>query len=71
MSAGLLWSTGVVEIISRISPELANLSFGVTATDPATFAGVSALLVLVALVACIVPAYRASKVEPVRALHDE
>jgi len=54
-----------------LSHVVANLIFGVTATDPATFAVVSALLVLVALVACMVPAYRATKVEPVKALHDE
>ena len=50
---------------------VANLIFGAKASNPSTFAAVSALLVLVALVACIVPAYRATKVEPVRALHDE
>jgi putative ABC transport system permease protein len=54
-----------------LSRVVANLIFGVTTTDPATFAVVSALLVVVALVACMVPAYRATKVEPVRALHDE
>ncbi len=54
-----------------LSRVIANLVFGVKTTDPATFAAVSGLLAAVAVVACIVPAYRATKVEPVRALQDE
>jgi ABC-type antimicrobial peptide transport system permease subunit len=48
-----------------------ELLFGVGATDPLTFAGVALLLTLVALLACFIPARRAARIEPLRALRHE
>ncbi|MGH9523137.1 MAG: ADOP family duplicated permease, partial [Terriglobales bacterium] len=54
-----------------LSRVLGTLVFGVKATDVATFVTVSAILVSVGLFASVLPAYRATRVDPLRTLRDE
>jgi ABC-type antimicrobial peptide transport system permease subunit len=62
---GLVLGLAGALAISRV---VARLLFGVSTTDPATFVGVAGMLLLVALVSSWLPAWRASRVDPLLAL---
>jgi predicted lysophospholipase L1 biosynthesis ABC-type transport system permease subunit len=64
LAAGLAGSFALTGVMS-------SLVFGVTSTDPATFALAPGLLAVAALIGCLVPARRATKVNPTTALRYE
>ena len=64
LAIGLLGAVALMKIIS-------GLLFGVTTKDPFTFVAVAVVLTFIALLACYVPARRATRVDPLEALRYE
>jgi len=56
---------------AAISRLLSSFVFGISGTDPATFASVVALVLIVGFSASLIPAYRATMVDPIKTLRDE
>jgi len=64
LAIGLVGAFALMRVIS-------SLLFGVTTKDPLTFVAVALVLAGVALLACYIPARRAARVDPLKALHYE
>ena len=64
LALGTLAALGLTRLLSAVI-------YGVSATDPLTFGAVIALLALVATVACLIPAARATRIDPIVALRAE
>jgi putative ABC transport system permease protein len=62
---GVVVGLGGAFVLTRL---IANLLFGVAATDPLTFVAIPLLLLFVAVVACYLPARRAARLDPTIAL---
>ena len=64
IAVGLVGAAGLTRV-------MASLLYGVTTTDAVTFGAVSALLAAVAFAATVIPAWRATRVDPMVALREE
>jgi putative ABC transport system permease protein len=69
--AGLIIGTLAGLILTRLLSSFSSLLYGVGANDPLTFGAVSMLLAGVAILACYVPARRATRVDPMAPLRHE
>ena len=65
---GIVLGCFIAAIFTRA---MAGLLFGVKATDPLSFAGAILVLLVVAIVACLIPAWRAGSIDPMQALRME
>jgi predicted permease len=68
---GVALGLGAAYVLTKYLESLTSMLFGVQPRDPATFGVIAVLLIVVALVACFIPARRATKVNPLEALRYE
>jgi putative ABC transport system permease protein len=68
VGVGLVAGVAAALVLARL---LRGLLYGVTSHDPITLITVPILLAVVALVACVIPARRASRIDPLLALRQE
>ena len=64
-AAGVVLGVGAALLLTRV---MVSLVFGIQTYDPAVFAGVALLLALIALIAALIPAHRATRVNPLDAV---
>jgi predicted permease len=69
--AGVVIGVVAALVLARLLATFANLLYGVRSSDPLTFIAVSALLTAIAVLACYIPARRATGVDPMAALRHE
>ena len=69
--AGVAIGAAAALILARLLSSFSRLLYGVRAGDPITFAAVSLILTSVAVLACYIPARRATQVDPMTALRNE
>ncbi len=65
---GMIGGMGAAFVLTRL---LSRMLFGVTATDPLTFAGVAVLVFAVTVTASSIPAWRAARIDPIRTIRAE
>ena len=65
---GLVLGLGIVFVLARF---LKSMLYGISPSDPLTFTAITILLAGVALLACLIPAQRAARVDPMVALREE
>jgi putative ABC transport system permease protein len=70
-SIGIVLGLVSAFVLSKYLDSLTTMLFGVPPRDPWTFAVIAMLLSVVALIACLIPARRATKVDPLVALRYE
>jgi predicted permease len=65
---GLIFGIAVSALAAQL---LRSMLYGTRPLDPAAFAGAATMLMAVAVLACLIPAWRASRIDPIRALRTE